>query len=249
MILVKNVSKKFENRLALDFTNLQLAEKQTHVFWGSSGSGKTTLLRLIAGLTEVSSGEIWIGDQKISTSLQKQLASKIGYVIQEGGLFPHLNAWQNIALAGLPESWDDNQTSNRIQELASLVQLELPLLKQYPKQLSGGQRQRVALMRSLLLDPPIILLDEPLGALDPLVRSDLQKELKRIFNKLNKTVIFVTHDIGEGAFFGHTISLFHEGRLVQHGDFNNFIDHPKNEFVTKFITAQIPPAELLSALR
>jgi len=249
MIQIQNVIKKFENKLTLDSINLQLAEKQTHVFWGSSGSGKTTLLRLIAGLIEVSSGEIWIGEHKVSTSLQKQMAGKIGYVIQEGGLFPHLNAWQNIALAGLPKSWDEHQTSSRIQELASLVQLEVPLLKQYPKQLSGGQRQRVALMRSLLLDPPIIILDEPLGALDPLVRSDLQKELKRIFNKLNKTVILVTHDIGEGAFFGHTISLFHEGRLIQHGDFKSFIDRPNNEFVTKFISAQIPPPELLNVLR
>ncbi|OYZ24082.1 MAG: hypothetical protein B7Y39_02470 [Bdellovibrio sp. 28-41-41] len=249
MILIKDVSKKFENSLALDKTNLPLAEKQTHVFWGSSGSGKTTLLRLIAGLIEVTSGEIWIESQKISTSIQKQLAAKIGYVIQEGGLFPHLNAWQNIALAGLPRAWDAHQTSARINELAELVQLEIPLLTQFPAQLSGGQRQRVALMRALLLDPPIILLDEPLGALDPLVRSELQKELKRIFNKLNKTVVFVTHDIGEGAFFGHTISLFHEGSLVQHGNFRSFIEHPKNEFVTKFITAQIPPPELLSALR
>lgn len=249
MIQINGVSKLYGDRQALYANSLSLAENQTHVFWGSSGSGKTTLLRLIAGLVDATTGEIWIKEQKVSSSVQSFLATKIGYVIQEGGLFPHLTAWQNIALAGLPQSWSQHKIAQRINELAELVQLETVILNQYPKQLSGGQRQRVALMRALFLDPPIILLDEPLGALDPLVRSDLQKELKVIFNKLKKTVIIVTHDIGEGAFFGHTISLFHEGRIIQHGDFQSFIDKPKSEFVTKFITAQIPPVELLQAIR
>jgi osmoprotectant transport system ATP-binding protein len=249
MIQINAASKTFGTRIALHATTLHLANNQTHVFWGSSGSGKTTLLRLIAGLADPTTGEIWIQDQKVSSEIQSRLATKIGYVIQEGGLFPHLTAWENIALAGLPQRWSAQRIQQRINDLANLVQLEVSILKQYPKQLSGGQRQRVALMRALFLDPPIILLDEPLGALDPLVRSDLQKELKVIFNGLKKTVIIVTHDIGEGAFFGHTLSLFHEGHLVQHGDFKSFIDTPNSEFVTKFITAQIPPAELLAVTK
>lgn len=249
MIRINKVNKFYDQRCALETTSLDLAENQTHVFWGSSGSGKTTLLRLISGLVDASAGEIWIENQKVSVSVQPFLATKIGYVIQEGGLFPHLSAWQNIALAGLPQAWTQNKISERINQLAELVQLETNSLIRYPKQLSGGQRQRVALMRALFLDPPIIFLDEPLGALDPLVRSDLQKELKVIFNKLKKTVIIVTHDIGEGAYFGHTISLFHEGRLIQHGNFQSFIDKPATDFVTKFITAQIPPIELLKVLK
>lgn len=249
MIQFNNVSKFYGTRAALHSTTLSLAKEQTHVFWGSSGSGKTTALRLVAGLIDVSAGEIRVNNQKVSSQIQPQLASMIGYVIQEGGLFPHLSAWQNIALAGRAQSWAEDRLSSRIKDLAELVQLDMSILDQFPKQLSGGQRQRVALMRALLLNPEIILLDEPLGALDPLVRSDLQKELKRIFNSLRKTVILVTHDIGEGAFFGHTLSLFHEGYLIQHGDFKGFIEKPNNEFVTRFITAQAPPTELLKAFQ
>lgn len=249
MIEIKAVTKQFNGKTVLHPTHLTLANKQTHVFWGSSGSGKTTLLRLIAGLIEATSGEIWVEGQRVSQKTQSQLASKIGFVIQEGGLFPHLTGYQNIALASRPQSWSQERINQRITELSNLVQLDLALLNSFPKQLSGGQRQRVALMRALFLDPDIILLDEPLNALDPLVRSDLQKELKRIFNSLKKTVIIVTHDIGEGAFFGHTLSLFHEGQLIQHGDFRSFIKSPESEFVTKFITAQVPPPELLEEIK
>ena len=249
MIQIKAVSKTYGSKRVLYPTTLNLAKGQTHVFWGSSGSGKTTLLRLICGLTEASSGEVQIENQKVTVHNQRQWAAQIGYVIQEGGLFPHLTARQNISLAALPHNWSHERLTKRINELCDLVQLEQPNLDQFPKKLSGGQRQRVALMRSLLLDPAILLLDEPLGALDPLVRSDLQKQLKVIFNRLKKTVIIVTHDIGEGAFFGHTLSLFHEGQLVQHGDFQSFLDKPTNDFVTRFITAQAPPKELIEAFK
>lgn len=249
MIKLVRVSKDYGARRVLDTVSLDFAKGQTHVIWGSSGSGKTSILRLIAGLMKPSTGEIWLDGRNIANLPQIELAQQIGYVIQEGGLFPHLTARQNLKLATLARKWPLEKTVARINELAELVQIENAALDRFANQLSGGQRQRVALMRALMLDPALILLDEPLGALDPLVRSDLQKELKRIFNKLKKTVVIVTHDIGEGAFFGHTISLFHDGKLIQNGDFKSFVEHPENDFVSRFIHAQAPPKELIEAFK
>lgn len=249
MISIRVVSKSYAGRVVLQPTTLELAQEKTHVFWGSSGSGKSTLLRLICGLCDPTSGHVFIDDKPVSVSRHQELATRIGYVIQEGGLFPHLSARQNLALATRRQSWTRARLESRIAELAQLVRLEVSQLDLYPTQLSGGQRQRVALMRALMLDPSLLLLDEPLGALDPLVRSDLQKELKAIFKELKKTVILVTHDISEGAIFGDTISLFDQGRLVQHGAFGDFFQHPSEDFVTRFVRAQTPPPELLEALR
>lgn len=246
MIDIRNVEKKYGPVTALSPVNLQLARGKTHVFLGSSGSGKSTLLRLMSGLMAPTSGEIIIDGEKVSTDRQRHLAGKIGYVIQEGGLFPHLSARDNIGLQARTQGWSQEKTSMRISQLAELVQLEQTLLEQFPKQLSGGQRQRVALMRALMLDPSLLLLDEPLGALDPLVRADLQQELKTIFNQVKKTVILVTHDINEGAYFGHSISLFHNGQLVQHGTFQDLVTAPTSGFVTKFIRAQVPVPEVMA---
>ncbi len=248
MIDIQNVSKYYGKLVALKNISLALKEGETHIFLGSSGSGKSTLLRIISGLIDADAGQIKINQEIVSSANQKKLSSQIAYVIQEGGLFPHLTARENIALAAKLAGWGSDKIKKRTSELCQLVQLSENFLEQYPKQLSGGQRQRIALMRALMLDPPLILLDEPLGALDPLVRSELQRELKRIFNLVQKTVVMVTHDIGEGAFFGHSLSLFHEGKLVQHGDFKSFIKNPVNEFVTRFIKAQVPPPELLESL-
>jgi len=249
MIRFDQVSMNYGNREVLKAVSVNLQEGQTHVIWGTSGSGKTSFLRLLSGLMRPTSGSIFLKDQNINELSQTQLAQRIGYVIQEGGLFPHLTARENLELATLTRKWSKLETAKRIEELAALVQIDPKDLERFAKQLSGGQRQRVALIRALMLDPQIILLDEPLGALDPLVRADLQKELKRIFNTLKKTVVLVTHDIGEGAFFGHSITLFHQGRLVQHGDFNAFVRQPKNEFVSRFVSAQAPTPELLEAFR
>ena len=248
MIEIKNVSKYYAGRPALKNINLSLKEGETHIFLGSSGSGKSTLLRIVSGLIDADEGHISISGETVSSQNQRKLSSRIAYVIQEGGLFPHLTARENVGLAARLAGWNEQKIKARVSELCSLVQLEEVSLEQFPKQLSGGQRQRIALMRALMLDPPLILLDEPLGALDPLVRSELQKELKRIFNQVKKTVIMVTHDIGEGAFFGHTLSLFNEGQLIQHGNFKSFIQNPASDFVTRFIRAQVPPPELLESL-
>lgn len=238
MILVKNVSKSYGPRVALKNVSLKLANHKTHVFLGSSGGGKSTLLKILNGLISYDEGEVIIDDIPLNSQTQKSITDKIGYVLQEGGLFPHLTIADNISLKARLSGWSEAQIKNRSEELISLFKFDNEILKKYPQSVSGGQRQRAAVMRGLFLDPKIILLDEPLGALDPLIRFHLQADLKEIFSALKKTVIIVTHDLSEAEFFGHTITLFHNGEVVQHGEFSDFIHNPASEFVTQFIQAQ-----------
>jgi osmoprotectant transport system ATP-binding protein len=162
----------------------------------------------------------------------------MGYVVQDGGLYPHLTAFDNAALAAEAQRWPRARTAARVAELAALTGLDAEVLRRYPRELSGGQRQRVGLIRALMLDPPILLLDEPLGALDPIVRAELQGELGRLFARLAKTVLLVTHDIREAARLGHVITLLTAGRVVQHGTFRDLAERPAAPFVTRFLTAQ-----------
>src|SRR5256885_16721595 len=177
-----------------------------HVLLGSSGSGKSTVLRLILGLLHPDGGEVRV-----------EPVAPIGYVVQEGALYPHLTAARNVVLPARAAGWTAARQAARLDALAALVDLEPELMGRYPHQLSGGQRQRVSLMRALMLDPPVLLLDEPLGALDPLIRSDLQADLRGIFRALRKTVVLVTHDLGEAAFLGDRIVLMQAGRVVPQG--------------------------------
>ena len=189
----------------------------THVLLGSSGSGKSTILRLILGLISPDSGSIRVDGELLEPKTRRTLLAKMGYVVQEGGLYPHLTARRNVTLAAEARGWDEDRIAARVEELAALVGFDDAILRLHPDEISGGQRQRVGLMRALMLDPPFLLLDEPLGSLDPLVRADLQQQLKEIFTPLGKTVVLVTHDIGEAAVFGHTVTLMTEGRIVQQG--------------------------------
>jgi osmoprotectant transport system ATP-binding protein len=173
----------------------------------------------------------------------------MGYVVQEGGLYPHLTAYRNVSLAADAQRWDEERIRARVVELAALVGFDDGILQLYPNELSGGQRQRVSLMRSLMLDPPILLFDEPLGSLDPLVRADLQQQLKDIFAPLGKTVVLVTHDIREAAFFGHTVTLMTGGRIVQTGSFADLVKRPATEFVRAFLNAQKPTPEMQELLQ
>jgi osmoprotectant transport system ATP-binding protein len=238
MIELRGVSKRFGSLQALAPLDLRCEEGRTTVLIGPSGCGKSTILRLIIGLIEPDSGEILIGGNPLTPQNLLDLRRRMGYVIQEGGLFPHLTAEQNVSLmqrhVGVPE--DD--CANRVRELARLTRYPVEALGKYPGQLSGGQRQRVSLMRALALDPPILLLDEPLGALDPIVRNELQTELREIFEKLGKTVVLVTHDMGEAAYLGHTIVLLKDGVVVQQGTLEDFRSKPATEFVTQFLNAQ-----------
>jgi osmoprotectant transport system ATP-binding protein len=174
----------------------------------------------------------------------------MGYVIQEGGLFPHLTVRDNVTVMARYLRRDASWIDYRISELAQLARLPEEMMSRFPAELSGGQRQRVSLMRALMLDPDLLLLDEPLGALDPMIRYQLQQELKTIFAQLGKTVVMVTHDIAEAAFFGHTLVLMRDGRIVQTGPFKELAQSPAEPFVEEFITAQREPmAQLVEALR
>jgi osmoprotectant transport system ATP-binding protein len=244
MIRLNQVTKSFGDRRVIDALSLQLATGQTHVLLGSSGSGKSTLLRLIAGLIEPDEGEIWVNADRMTPASQRALALRMGYVTQDGGLFPHLTVDKNVALVARTLGWPEERIRCRMLELSELAQLDSSLLARYPRQLSGGQRQRVSIMRALMLDPQLLLLDEPLGALDPIIRAGLRQELKRIFDSLRKTVVLVTHDMSEAAFFGSSVTLIRDGCVVQRGDFSELASHPASAFVTEFIHAQLPPQPL-----
>ena len=168
----------------------------------------------------------------------QEIRRRIGYVIQEGGLFPHLTARANVLLMSRHLGRPGPEMEQRLEELCALSRFPREALDRYPAELSGGQRQRVSLMRALMLSPEVLLLDEPLGALDPLVRSALQRDLKEIFARLKQTAILVTHDMGEAAYLADEIVLMNEGRIVQRGSAADLRDRPANEFVTEFINAQ-----------
>ena len=244
MITVRRVSKRYGGVVALDDVSLNVAHGTTHVLLGPSGSGKSTLLRIVLGVVVADTGEASIDDVPITPATRRRLVGRVGYVVQEGGLFPHLSVQDNIGLPAETAGWSEPRTSTRVRELAGLVGFDDALLRRYPAELSGGQRQRVGLARALVLDPPVLLLDEPLGALDPIVRADLQSELRRIFSTLGKTVVLVTHDVREAAVLGTTITLLRAGRIVQQGSLDDLARRPAEPFVTEFLGAQAPPPHL-----
>jgi osmoprotectant transport system ATP-binding protein len=218
--------------------NFHVPRGKTVVLLGESGSGKTTTLRLINRLLVPSSGEVQIEGRATPGWNAEELRQRCGYVIQEGGLFPHLTAEQNVLLLGRHLHRPAAELQARLLELCALTQMAPEMLQRFPAELSGGQRQRVSLMRALLLDPPLLLLDEPLGALDPMVRAALQDDLKSIFARLQKTVVMVTHDLAEAAYLGDWIVLFRNGRIVQQGTLDDLREQPAEPFVTDFISAQ-----------
>lgn len=238
MLKLIGVAKKFGTASAVLPTDLVIPTGKTIVLIGPSGCGKSTLLRLIIGLLRPDTGSVFLGETEITGANSLKLRQRMGYVIQDGGLFPHLTARQNAILMARYLGWNGEKSEVRLQELADLTQFPQPGLDRYPVQLSGGQRQRVSLMRALMLDPDVLLLDEPLGALDPMIRADLQSDLRRIFRGLGKTVVLVTHDLGEAAFFADRIVLMDQGAIVQQGTIEEFTHSPANSFVTQFIRAQ-----------
>ena len=245
MFELHSVTKRYGGAAALDDVGLVLPAGQTTVLVGPSGCGKTTLLKLLVGLLTPDAGTVAFHGEALTRANMLLLRQRMGYVIQDGGLFPHLNARRNVTLMAEYLGWKPEAVAARVDELAALVQLPADLLARYPVQLSGGQRQRVALMRALMLDPEALLLDEPLGALDPMIRYELQEELRDIFRRLRKTVVLVTHDMAEAAFFGDRIVLLRDGRIAQLGTVEDFARRPADPFVTRFLRAQrvaFPPA-------
>ena len=238
LVRLFDVSKRYAGTAALYSTNLSIERSRTTVLIGPSGCGKSTLLRLIIRLIEPDSGRIDFGGEPINLDNIDNLRRRIGYVIQEGGLFPHLTARANVLLMARHVGKSQDEMRTKLLELCELTRFSEKLLPRYPVELSGGQRQRVSLMRALMLSPELLLLDEPLGALDPLVRASLQKDLKEIFAQLGQTVLFVTHDLAEAIYFGHEIVLMNEGRVVQKGSVTDLRERPADPFVSEFINAQ-----------
>src|SRR5436853_3304842 len=238
LVKLEDVCKRYGDAIALYPTTLSVESSKTTVLIGPSGCGKSTLLRLIIRLIEPDSGSIAFDGRPGTPDNINTLRRRIGYVIQEGGLFPHLTARANVLLMARHIGKSEEETHNRLLELSQLTRFSEKLLPRYPLELSGGQRQRVSLMRALMLSPELLLLDEPLGALDPLVRAALQKDLKEIFARLKQTALLVTHDLVEGAYLGDEIVLMNEGRIVQHGSIVDLRERPASSFVSEFINAQ-----------
>lgn len=232
------VTKSFGGDPVLRDFGIEVAEGATMVLIGLSGCGKSTLIRLMLGLTAVDRGTITFEGEVITPENASMLRRRMGYVIQGGGLFPHLTARGNASLMAGYLGWSRDKIETRLDELVPLTRFPADLLDRYPVQLSGGQRQRVSLMRALMLDPDVLFLDEPFGALDPMVRHQLQTDLRDVFKDLGKTVIMVTHDIGEAGYLGDDIVLLNGGRIEQRGTIGDLVSRPATDFVSDFINAQ-----------
>jgi osmoprotectant transport system ATP-binding protein len=238
MLKLQNIYKTFEGKPVLTDVNLSVPKGATHALIGPSGSGKTTLLRITLGLIPFDKGYVKINDQALLSFTPVEWADRIGYVPQDGGLFPHITGFENVSLIAKLRGWNKQKIESRVEELRKLVDLEAPMLGRFPFELSGGQQQRVAIMRAAMIDPAVMLLDEPMAALDPLIRRSLQQELKSIFQRLGKTVLLVTHDLGEAVFLAEQITLLHEGKIVQTAAYREMLQKPADPFVTAFINAQ-----------
>jgi len=233
------VTKIYKESKAIDDLSFEICKGELFVILGSSGSGKTTTLRLINRLIDPDEGAVYLNGNDTKTMDPVKLRRRIGYVIQQIGLFPHMTVKDNIGLIPRLEKWKEEDISNKIDELLTLVALPPDLFRsRYPNQLSGGQQQRVGLARALVMDPPLLLMDEPFGALDPLLRMQLQNEFLSIKRKLDKTIVFVTHDIEESFILADRIGVMHRGKMLQIGTPSELLFEPANEIVSKIIGAE-----------
>jgi len=224
------VTYRMNRRHLVDKLNFKVLQGEVLVLLGRSGSGKTTTMKLINNLLTPSSGEVLVMGKPTTQWNPIQLRRKIGYVIQEIGLFPHFTVEQNVGLVPSLEGWEGDRIQSRVRQLLELVNLDPQhFAKRYPHQLSGGQRQRVGVARALAADPPVLLMDEPFGALDPITRLELQREFGQLQQQLGKTVIFVTHGIQEAFLLASRIGLMQDGRLVELGSPDDFLksQHPE----------------------
>ena len=238
MIEFRAVSKQFpDGTLAVDDFSVVMPSHQVTVLVGSSGSGKTTLLRMINRMVDPSAGAVLIDDEDVATE-PVRLRRRIGYVMQNSGLLPHRRVIDNIATVPRLVGTSKAEAHARALELMDVVGLDRDLAQRYPSQLSGGQQQRVGVARGLAVDPNILLMDEPFGAVDPIVRAELQQEVLRLQQELGKTIVFVTHDIDEAFLLGDQIVLLETGgRIAQKGSPEQLLAHPANDFVASFVGA------------
>jgi osmoprotectant transport system ATP-binding protein len=238
---LREAVKRFGGATALGPVSLLVAPGERLALIGPSGSGKSTALRLLMGLLAPDGGAVLFQGQPIGPG-DWERRRRLGYVVQGGGLFPHLTAAGNVALVARHLRWGDGRIADRLRELAALARISPELLDHYPRELSGGQAQRVSLMRALMLEPEVLLLDEPMGALDPVTRSELQRDLRAAFRALGRTVILVTHDLAEAAHLADRLALLRAGRIVQVGSLAELRSAPADPYVTQFLEAQRPPS-------
>ncbi|MDP5184853.1 ATP-binding cassette domain-containing protein [Blastococcus sp. BMG 814] len=240
-IRLDGVTKRYpgQEQPAVDDVTLEIAAGETVMFVGPSGCGKTTLLKMLNRLIEPTGGRIHLGDEDVTDQDADQLRRRIGYVIQAGGLFPHMTVGTNVGMVPRMLKWDKARTAARIDELLDLVGLDPAVYRdRYPRELSGGQQQRVGVARALAADPPVLLMDEPFGAVDPITRQRLQDELLRIQEELGKTIVFVTHDFDEAVKLGDKIVVFDVGaRVVQYDTPERILAEPAEEYVADFVGA------------
>jgi len=249
MLELLGVSKRYGPTLVLAPITLTVEPGGTLVLLGSSGAGKSTLLRVINGLVVPDTGEVRVGGVRLEPRSLRELRHRMGYVIQEGGLFPHLSVADNVALAARDLGWSRDRQRARLLELVDLVRLPVDALGRSPAELSGGQRQRVSLMRALMLGPKVLLLDEPLAALDPILRVELRAELRALTRRLGVTTVLVTHDLADAACFGGEVALLHAGRLEQKGALGTLAREPATELVGAFMAAERESARLVAEAR
>ncbi|WP_339178218.1 choline ABC transporter ATP-binding protein OpuBA [Bacillus sp. FSL R5-0560] len=236
MLTLQNVSKTYKGgKKAVNSVNLEIEKGEFICFIGPSGCGKTTTMKMINRLIEPSAGQIFIDGENIMEQNPVELRRKIGYVIQQIGLFPHMTIQQNISLVPKLLKWPEQQRKERARELLKLVDMGPDYLDRYPHELSGGQQQRIGVLRALAAEPPLILMDEPFGALDPITRDSLQEEFKKLQKTLHKTIVFVTHDMDEAIKLADRIVILKGGEIVQVGAPDDILRNPANEFVEEFI--------------
>lgn len=240
MIEFQNVSKRYGNKVAVDDVSFNIDEGEFFVLIGPSGCGKTTTLKMINRLIPLTEGYIYFNNQPISDYPVYEMRWDIGYVLQQIALFPHMTVKENIAQVPQMKKWKEKDIDARVDELLEMVNMDPEQYKmRKPNELSGGQRQRIGVVRALAADPPVILMDEPFSALDPISREKLQEDLLDLQSKIKKTIVFVTHDIHEAMKLGDRICLLNEGHIEQIGTPQSFIDSPKNDFVRQFMGDQI----------
>ncbi|WP_223599572.1 ABC transporter ATP-binding protein [Chryseobacterium sp. GVT01B] len=234
MITVESVSKSFNGKKAVDAISFQANDKEILVLLGTSGCGKTTMLKMINRLVDIDSGTILIDGKNIQSQKVEEVRMGIGFVMQHSGLFPHYTIQQNIAV--IPEllKWDKKKTVKRTLELLHKLYLSEEILTRFPNELSGGQQQRVGIARALIADSPVLLMDEPFGALDNITKTDIHSEFKSLEELKNKTIILVTHDVQEAFDLGHKICLMDQGKIIQTGTPKEMLYQPNNDFVKNF---------------
>ena len=246
MVALEAVTKTFGGRTVIRPTTLAIEKGERLALIGPSGCGKSTLLKMVLGLVVPDAGHVKVAGTEVTPASARSVRRRIGTVMQDGGLFPHLSAEDNITLLARLDGWERTRIDARIAELLEIARLPKTHLARHPRELSGGERQRASMMRALFLDPDVLLLDEPLGALDPIVRAKLQEDLRAVFRDLGKTVLFVTHDMAEAAYLADSIAVVSEGEVLQRGVMRDLVDSPAHPFVRELVSAQRSLAEAIA---